>query len=84
MTNKNFVAFEKALSVASNREVSGLIGQQLRAHYVLAQPIPDRLAELVKQLEHPIDLGNGMTVNASPTLKLLVSRTVGTLPPAAT
>jgi Anti-sigma factor NepR len=31
-------------------EFRGVIGQQLKAHYDLAEPIPDRLAELVEQL----------------------------------
>jgi Anti-sigma factor NepR len=45
-------SFEKA---ASTREIRGLIGRQLKAHYDLTEPIPDRLAELLKQLAQRSD-----------------------------
>jgi hypothetical protein len=44
---KHKVPFEK---VASTREIRGVIAQQLKAHYDLAEPISDRLAELLEQL----------------------------------
>jgi tRNA A37 methylthiotransferase MiaB len=40
---------------ASMREIRGLIGQRLKARYDLAEPLPDRLAELVKQLARCMD-----------------------------
>jgi hypothetical protein len=42
---KHKVPSEKA---ASTREIR--VGQQLKAHYDLAEPISDRLAELLEQL----------------------------------
>ena len=47
MPGKHKVPFENA---ASTREIRGVIGQQLKAHYDLAERIPDRLAELLEQL----------------------------------
>jgi Anti-sigma factor NepR len=38
---------EKASAI---REAQRVIGQKLRAYYDLAQPIPDRVGELLKQL----------------------------------
>jgi hypothetical protein len=38
---------EKASAI---REAQRVIGQKLRAYYDLAQPIPDHVAELLKQL----------------------------------
>jgi hypothetical protein len=46
------VPFENAVST---REIRGVIGQQLKAHYDLAEPISDRLAELLEQLAQRID-----------------------------
>lgn len=52
MPGRNIVSFENA---ASSREIRGLIGRQLKAHYDLAEPVPDRLAELLKQLAQRMD-----------------------------
>jgi Anti-sigma factor NepR len=41
------VQSEKATSA---REIQRLIGEKLKAQYDLAEPIPDRLVELLKQL----------------------------------
>ena len=49
---KYIASFEKA---AFTHEFRGLIGQQLKVHYDLAEPIPDRLADLLKQLAQQID-----------------------------
>jgi predicted transcriptional regulator len=38
---------EKASAI---REAQRVIGQNLRSYYDLAQPVPDRVAELLKQL----------------------------------
>jgi hypothetical protein len=46
---------EKAAATACNREIRGRIGQQLKARYDLAEPIPDRLAELLKQVARQLD-----------------------------
>jgi hypothetical protein len=35
---------------SATREAQWLIGQKLSAYYDLAQPMPDRLAKLLKQL----------------------------------
>lgn len=55
MPGKNLVSFEKAASTASYREIQVLIGRQLKADYDVAEPIPDRLAELLKQLARRLD-----------------------------
>jgi hypothetical protein len=47
MPGKRLVQFEK---VPHTPEIQGRIGQQLKAQYDVAEPIPDRLAELLKQL----------------------------------
>ncbi len=48
MPGKRLIQFEK---VPHTPEIQGRIGQQLKAQYdVAAEPIPDRLAELLKQL----------------------------------
>ena len=47
MPGKPLVQFKKA---SSTREMQSLIGNKLRGVYDLAEPIPDRLAELLKQL----------------------------------
>jgi hypothetical protein len=52
VSGKNIASIEKA---ASAQEIRGLIGQRLKARYDLAEPIPDRLAELLKQLAKRID-----------------------------
>jgi len=52
MPVKHKVPFENAVST---REIRGVIGQQLKAHYDLAEPISDRLAELLEQLAQRID-----------------------------
>jgi hypothetical protein len=49
---QNIISFEKA---APTHEIQGLIGQQLKVYYDLAEPIPERLAELLKQLAQRID-----------------------------
>ena len=54
MPGKNLVSFEKAASTASYAEIQVLIGRQLNAGYDVAEPIPDRLAELLKQLARPL------------------------------
>ncbi len=52
MSGKNIASVEKAASV---QEIPGLIGQRLKARYDLAETIPDRLAELLKQLAKRMD-----------------------------
>jgi hypothetical protein len=47
MPGKRLVQFEK---VPHTLEIQGRIGQRLKAQYDLAEPIPDRLAELLEQL----------------------------------
>jgi hypothetical protein len=47
MPGKRLVQFEK---VPHTLEIQGRIGEQLKAQYDVAEPIPDRLAELLKQL----------------------------------
>ena len=47
MPGKRLVQFEK---VPHTPEIQGRIGQQLKAQYDVAEPIPDRLAELLEQL----------------------------------
>jgi Anti-sigma factor NepR len=47
MPGKRLVQFEK---VPHTLEIQGRIGEQLKARYDVAEPIPDRLAELLKQL----------------------------------
>jgi hypothetical protein len=52
---RNIVSPEKA---AAARQIRERIGQQLKAQYCdLAEPIPDRLAELLKQLAQRMDEG---------------------------
>ena len=39
---------------ALGRDIQAKIGQQLRSYYdTLVEPIPDRFAELLRQLDHP-------------------------------
>jgi hypothetical protein len=64
MPGKNLVSFEKAASTASYAEIQVLIGRQLNAGYDVAEPIPDRLAELLKQLARPLDEGESKTDRA--------------------
>ena len=53
MPRENIVSLEKA---ASARQIRERIGQQLNEQYRdLAEPIPDRLAELVDQLAQRMD-----------------------------
>jgi len=52
MPGKRLVQFEK---VPHTPEIQGRIGQQLKAQYDLAEPIPDRLAELLEQLAQLMD-----------------------------
>jgi Anti-sigma factor NepR len=47
MPGKRLVQFEKAPYAP---EIQGRIAQQLKAQYDVAEPIPDRLAELLEQL----------------------------------
>ena len=47
MPGKRLVQFEK---VPHTLEIQGRIGEQLNAQYDVAEPIPHRLAELLKQL----------------------------------
>jgi hypothetical protein len=47
MPGKRLVQFEK---VPHTLEIQGRIGQQLKAQYDVAEPVPHRLAELLKQL----------------------------------
>ena len=47
MPGKRFVQFEK---VPHTLEIQGRIGEQLKAQYDVEEPIPHRLAELLKQL----------------------------------
>jgi Anti-sigma factor NepR len=47
MPEKRLVQFEK---LPHTLEIQGRIGEQLKAQYDVAEPIPDRLAELLKQL----------------------------------
>ena len=47
MPGKRLVQFEK---VPHTLEIQGRIGEQLKAQYDVAEPIPHRLAELLKQL----------------------------------
>ena len=55
MPGKNLVSFEKATSSASYCEIQVLIGRQLKVDYDVAEPIPDRLAELLKRLARRLD-----------------------------
>jgi hypothetical protein len=54
------VQSEKA---ASAREIHRLIEEKLKAQYDLglAEPIPDRLGELLKQVAQPMDERDGQT-----------------------
>jgi hypothetical protein len=47
MPGKRLVQFEK---VPHTLEIQGRIGEQLKAQYDVAEPIPHRLAELLEQL----------------------------------
>ena len=47
MPGKRLVQLDK---VPHTLEIQGRIGQQLKAQYDVAEPIPNRLAELLKQL----------------------------------
>ena len=47
MPGKRLVQFEK---VPHTPEIQGRIGQQLKAQYDVAEPVPDPLGELLKQL----------------------------------
>ena len=47
MPGKRLVQFAK---VPCPPDIQGRIGQQLKAQYDVAEPIPDRLAELLEQL----------------------------------
>ena len=47
MPGKRLVQFEK---VPHTLEIQGRIGEQLKAQYDVAEPIPHHLAELLKQL----------------------------------
>jgi hypothetical protein len=49
LPRENIVSLEKA---ASAREIQRLIAEKLKAQYdlVLVEPVPDRLAEVLKQL----------------------------------
>jgi hypothetical protein len=47
MPGKRLVQFEK---IPHTLEIQGRIGEQLKAQYDVAEPIPHRLAELLKQL----------------------------------
>jgi hypothetical protein len=47
MPGKRLVQFEK---VPHTLEIQGRIGEQLKAQYDVAEPIPHRLAELLKRL----------------------------------
>ena len=47
MPGKRLVQFDK---VPHTLEIQGRIGEQLKAQYDVAEPIPHRLAELLKQL----------------------------------
>ena len=47
MPGKRLVQFEK---VPHTLEIQGRIGQQLKVQYDVAEPVPHRLAELLKQL----------------------------------
>jgi hypothetical protein len=49
---KNIFSFDRA---TSTHEIRGAIAQQLIARYDLAEPIPDHLAELLKQLAKHMD-----------------------------
>jgi len=52
---RNIVSLEKA---AAARQIRERIGQQLKAQYYdLAEPIPDHLAALLKQLAQRMDEG---------------------------
>jgi hypothetical protein len=55
---KRLVQIEK---ISATREAQWLIGQKLRAFYDLAQPMPDRLAELLKQLAQRIEKSESET-----------------------
>ena len=48
MPERNLISC--AERVAFRREIQRLVAQQLQAHYTLVEAIPERLAELLKQL----------------------------------
>jgi hypothetical protein len=52
MPGKRWIQIEKT---SAAREAQSLIGQKLSAYYDLPQPMPDRLAALLKQLAQRID-----------------------------
>jgi hypothetical protein len=55
---KRLVQIEKS---SATREAQWLIGQKLGAYYDLAQPMPDRLVELLRQLAQRIDKSESET-----------------------
>ena len=56
MSGNRLVQSEK---VTSAREIQRLIGEKLKAQYDVAEPIPDRLVELLKQLAQRVDERDG-------------------------
>jgi anti-sigma factor NepR-like protein len=46
---------KKGKQAALGRDIQAKIGQQLRSYYdALIEPVPDRFADLVQQLERPV------------------------------
>ena len=56
MSGNRLVQSEK---VTSALEIQRLIGEKLKAQYDVAEPIPDRLVELLKQLAQRVDERDG-------------------------
>ncbi len=56
MSGNRLVQSEK---VTSAREIQRLIGEKLKAQYDVAEPILDRLVELLKQLAQRVDERDG-------------------------
>jgi len=54
MPERNLYSCER---VAFRREIQRLVAQELQAHYTLAESIPERHAELLKQLAQRTDDG---------------------------
>ena len=52
---------EKARSAQARYEIRRFIGEQLVAYYNLPEPLPERLAELIKQLEQATERDRGST-----------------------
>ena len=55
METRPNTTMKKGKQAALGRDIQAKIGQQLRSYYdALIEPVPDRFADLVQQLERPV------------------------------